>query len=212
MPLQPRACQQSCGLLRTSSAGNLALATLAATTEPVQAKSDSGHTGANLLHCSLLSCASMCKRLRQLVCMRSCQNSCSGSSKNHQRTTLQVRNESMHVHVAACTLINLCHTVAADGSAEADAEKAVRAAAKIAEAAVSRAVQAAAQAGIEYMPPVGMQLDTPRVPKVQCHACICLHSKPHALHQQCCTLHKPLAHCADCNQSNGSLCSKLRCT
>ena len=54
----------------------------------------------------------------------------------------------------------------ADGSAEADAEKAVRVAAKIAESAVSKAVQAAALAGLEYMPPVGMQLDTPRVPKV----------------------------------------------
>lgn len=54
----------------------------------------------------------------------------------------------------------------ADGAAEADAEKAVRAASKIAEAAVSKAVQAAALAGLEYMPPSEMQLDTPRVAKV----------------------------------------------
>ena len=59
--------------------------------------------------------------------------------------------------------------VHADGTAEADAEKAVRAAAKIAEAAVSKAVQAAALAGLEYMPPAGMQLDTPRVAKVTIH-------------------------------------------
>ncbi|KAL3139922.1 hypothetical protein ABBQ38_004212 [Trebouxia sp. C0009 RCD-2024] len=54
----------------------------------------------------------------------------------------------------------------ADGTAEADAEKAVRAASKIAEAAVSKAVQAAALAGLEYRPPPDMQLDTPRVAKV----------------------------------------------
>jgi len=42
----------------------------------------------------------------------------------------------------------------------------VRAASKIAEAAVSKAVQAAAMAGLEYMPPPDMQLDTPRVAKV----------------------------------------------
>ena len=56
--------------------------------------------------------------------------------------------------------------MSADGAAEADAERAVRAAAKIAEAAVSKAVQAAALAGLEYMPPSDMQLDTPRVTKV----------------------------------------------
>ena len=55
----------------------------------------------------------------------------------------------------------------ADGPAEADAERAVRVASKIAEAAVSKAVQAAAMAGLEYMPPPDMQLDTPRVAKVQ---------------------------------------------
>ncbi|DBB06539.1 TPA: hypothetical protein ACH3X1_012083 [Trebouxia sp. C0004] len=54
----------------------------------------------------------------------------------------------------------------ADGSAEADAERAVRAASKIAEAAVSKAVHAAAMAGLEYMPPPDMQLDIPRVAKV----------------------------------------------
>lgn len=59
--------------------------------------------------------------------------------------------------------------VLADGTAEADAEKAVKAASKNAEAAVSKAVQAAAAAGLEYRPPADMQLDTPRVPKVTCH-------------------------------------------
>lgn len=54
----------------------------------------------------------------------------------------------------------------ADGTAEADAERAVRAASKLAEAAVSKAVQAAALAGLEYRPPADMQLDTPRVAKV----------------------------------------------
>ena len=62
----------------------------------------------------------------------------------------------------------------ADGPAEADAERAVRAASKIAEAAVSKAVQAAAMAGLEYMPPPDMQLDTPRVAKVQFYIS-CLH-------------------------------------
>ena len=57
----------------------------------------------------------------------------------------------------------------ADGTAEADAQKAVRAALRTAEAAVSKAVQAAALAGLEYRPPPDMQLDTPRVPKVQVH-------------------------------------------
>lgn len=58
-------------------------------------------------------------------------------------------------------------TVPADGTAEADAERAVKAASKIAEAAVSKAVQAAALAGLEYMPPTDLQLATPRVAKVQ---------------------------------------------
>ena len=56
--------------------------------------------------------------------------------------------------------------VLADGTAEADAERAVKVASKAAEAAVSKAVQAAAAAGLEYRPPPDMQLDTPRVPKV----------------------------------------------
>ncbi len=64
----------------------------------------------------------------------------------------------------------------ADGPAEADAERAVRAASKIAEAAVSKAVQAAAMAGLEYMPPPDMQLDTPRVAKVQIYiSCLACH-------------------------------------
>ena len=67
-----------------------------------------------------------------------------------------------HNRDSNCQVLN----VPADGTAEADAEKAVRAAAKIAEAAVSKAVQAAALAGLEYMPPSDMQLDTPRVAKV----------------------------------------------
>ena len=57
--------------------------------------------------------------------------------------------------------------VLADGTAEADAERAVKVASKAAEAAVSKAVQAAAAAGLEYRPPPDMQLDTPRVPKVR---------------------------------------------
>ena len=57
--------------------------------------------------------------------------------------------------------------VLADGTAEADAEKAVKAASRMAEAAVSKAVQAAAAAGLEYRPPPDMQLDTHRVPKVK---------------------------------------------
>lgn len=56
--------------------------------------------------------------------------------------------------------------VLADGTAEADAERAFKVASKAAEAAVSKAVQAAAAAGLEYRPPPDMQLDTPRVPKV----------------------------------------------
>ncbi len=64
----------------------------------------------------------------------------------------------------------------ADGPAEADAERAVRAASKIAEAAVSKAVQAAAMAGLEYMPPPNMQLDTPRVAKVKLYiSCLACH-------------------------------------
>lgn len=70
-------------------------------------------------------------------------------------------------------ILHLLH-VPPDGAAEADAEKAVRAASKIAEAAVSKAVQAAALAGLEYMPPPDLQLDTPRVAKV--HACLQLYA------------------------------------
>ena len=66
------------------------------------------------------------------------------------------------------------YDLTADGLTEADAEKAVHLAAKAAEAAVSKAVQAAALAGLEYMPPVGMQLDTPRVVKVK-HLCTFIH-------------------------------------
>lgn len=66
----------------------------------------------------------------------------------------------------------------ADGPVEADAERAVRAASKIAEAAVSKAVQAAAMAGLEYMPPPDMQLDTPRVTKVSLYIfCLACHGK-----------------------------------
>ena len=57
--------------------------------------------------------------------------------------------------------------VLADGTAEATAEKAVKAASRMAEAAVSKAVQAAAAAGLEYRPPPDMQLDNPRIPKVK---------------------------------------------
>lgn len=62
------------------------------------------------------------------------------------------------------------HCRTADGTAEADAEKALRHATKAAEAAVSRAMQAAAVAGLDYTAPQDMEIDMPRVDKVE-HVC-----------------------------------------
>jgi hypothetical protein len=85
--------------------------------------------------------------------------------------TLQVKEQHLCQGSSACLHVLIGgrrqnFMMTADGPAEADAERAVRAASKIAEAAVSKAVQAAAMAGLEYMPPPDMQLDTPRVAKV----------------------------------------------
>lgn len=56
-----------------------------------------------------------------------------------------------------------------DGTAEVEAEKALRTATKAAEAAVSKALQAAALAGLEYAAPHDMQIEAPRSEKV-CHS------------------------------------------